>query len=261
MAPSSFRVVDLTQPLGGSTVLWPGSRTFSAEVVSELESQGSYARVITTPEHAGTHLDAPAHFAAGGWRAHEIPADRLIVPCAVFDVSEVCAADPDHSVQAGDIEELERRDGRLEPGWAALLHTGWGRFAGDASRYLGGAARGELHFPGLAPSAARLLLDRGVVGIGVDTLGVDPGRATEFPVHHLTLPAGLWQLEGLVNLGALPARGALLFVGALPLSEGSGAPARVLGLVERSAQLGPQEISIEAERGSEVPGGDGGRRW
>jgi hypothetical protein len=39
-------------------------------------------------------------------------------------------------------------------------------------------------------------------------------------------PAGLWHLEGLVNLDALPARGALLFVGALKLEEGSGAPAR-----------------------------------
>lgn len=235
MSPASFRVVDLTQPLDGSTILWPGSRSFSAEVVSELDSQGSYARLITTPEHAGTHLDAPAHFAADGWRAHEIPADRLIVRCAVFDVSAACAADPDHAVEAREIEELERRDGRLEPGWAALLHTGWERFAGDASRYRGGRGRGELHFPGLAPSAARLLLEREVVGIGVDTLGVDPGRAVEFPVHHLTLPAGLWQLEGLVNLGALPARGALLFVGALRLSQGSGAPARVLGLVEEQA--------------------------
>jgi kynurenine formamidase len=44
-------------------------------------------------------------------------------------------------------------------------------------------------------------------------------------------PAGLWHLEGLVNLDALPARGALLFVGALKLEQGSGAPARVLALV------------------------------
>jgi kynurenine formamidase len=46
-----------------------------------------------------------------------------------------------------------------------------------------------------------------------------------------TLPAGVWHIEGLVNLGALPATGALLFVGALALRRGSGTPARVLALL------------------------------
>lgn len=226
------RVVDLSQPLDGSTVLWPGSSAFSAEVVSEIGRDGSYARVITTPEHAGTHLDAPAHFAPDGARVDAIPAERLIVPCVLLDVSQACVADPDHGVEAAEIEELERRDGPLPPGCAALVRTGWDRFIGDAARYLGGQARGELRFPGLAPSAAALLLERGVVGIGIDTLGIDPGTAADLPVHHMTLPAGLWHLEGLVNLEALPPRGALLFVGALPLREGSGTPARVLALLD-----------------------------
>ncbi|MBD0282307.1 MAG: hypothetical protein ICV69_08965 [Thermoleophilaceae bacterium] len=50
-------------------------------------------------------------------------------------------------------------------------------------------------------------------------------------MHHTTLPAGLWHLEGLVNLHELPPRGAVLFAGALTLVEGSGAPARVLAVV------------------------------
>jgi kynurenine formamidase len=50
-------------------------------------------------------------------------------------------------------------------------------------------------------------------------------------VHHRTLPAGLWHLEGLVNLDQLPPRGATIVIGAVPLQGGSGAPARVLALV------------------------------
>jgi kynurenine formamidase len=80
-------------------------------------------------------------------------------------------------------------------------------------------------------SAAELLVERGVAGLGIDTLGIDPGHARDFPVHHLTLGAGLWHLEGIVNLGALPARGATLVVGALRLVEGSGTPARVFALL------------------------------
>ncbi len=69
------------------------------------------------------------------------------------------------------------------------------------------------------------------MGIGVDTPGVDRGCDPSNPVHNTTLPAGLWHLEGLVNLDALPARDALLVVGALKLADGSGTPARVLALV------------------------------
>ena len=107
-----------------------------------------------------------------------------------------------------------------------LALTGWERYLDDAERYVGG------DFPGFGSSAAELLLERGVVGLGIDTLGVDPGAATDYPVHHLTLPAGLWHLEGLVNLAALPPRGALLVVGALKLVEGSGTPARVFALLD-----------------------------
>ena len=31
-----------------------------------------------------------------------------------------------------------------------------------------------------------------------------PGAATDFPVHHIALPAGLWHLEGLIGLDAVP---------------------------------------------------------
>jgi hypothetical protein len=49
--------------------------------------------------------------------------------------------------------------------------------------------------------------------------------------NEVTLPRGVWHLEGLVNLHLLPARGATVFVGAIPLADGSGAPARVIAVV------------------------------
>jgi kynurenine formamidase len=225
------RVVDLTQPLGPDTVLWPGSTPVRAEVVMRIETDGSYARDLHTPEHAGTHLDAPAHFVADGARVDEIPADRLVVPCAVLDISREGRTFPDYALEADAIEEFERRDGPIAAGSAVLVRTGWEDYRGDRERYLGGETERDLGFPGLGANGAELLIERGVVGIGVDTVSVDAGSATDFPVHRRTLPAGLWHLEGLVNLAALPARGATLFVGVLRLVEGSGAPARVLALV------------------------------
>ncbi len=195
-------------------------------MTAEVDPDGLYNRALSTPEHAGTHLDAPAHFAPNGARVEAIPAERLIVPCAVVDVSAACAADPDHEVSADELRADEAKHGALPPGGAVLVRTGWDRYVEDHERYVDALA-----FPGLDASAAALVVERGCVGLGIDTLGVDPGSSTRFPVHHTTLPAGLWHLEGLVNLHALPARGALLFVGALRLVDGSGTPARVIALV------------------------------
>lgn len=225
------RVVDLTAPLSAETVLWPGLPAFSAETVGEYERDGFYARRLTLPEHSGTHLDAPAHFAPGGARVEEIPAERLVVPCAVLDVRDRCADDADFALSRDDVAALEARDGPLPDAGAVLLWTGWEDRATDAAAWLGDDAPERLRFPGFGASAAELFVKRGMAGIGIDTAGVDRGSDTANPVHHTTLPAGLWHLEGLVNLGALPARGALLVVGVLKLAKGSGAPARVLALV------------------------------
>jgi kynurenine formamidase len=223
-----YRVIDLTQPLGPATVLWPGSEPLEARVLSRIETDHSYARQITTPEHAGTHLDAPSHFAPGGAHADTIPPERLVVPCAVIDVRAECERDAGFTIEREHVEEAERRDGPVGEGSAVLALTGWERFAADAERYVGG------DFPGFGTSAAELLIEHGVVGLGIDTLGVDAGAATDFPVHNLTLPAGLWHLEGLVNLAAVPPRGALLVVGALRLVEGSGTPARVFAMLPQN---------------------------
>jgi kynurenine formamidase len=223
--------VDLTAPLSADTVLWPGLPAFSAETVGEYERDGFYARRLSLPEHSGTHLDAPAHFAPGGAHVADIPVERLVVPCAVLDVRDRCAEDADFALSREDVEALETRDGPLPDAGAVLLWTGWEDRADDAAAWLGAEAPERLLFPGFGASAAELLVERGTLGIGIDTAGVDRGSDTTNPVHHTTLPAGLWHLEGLVNLGSVPARGALLVVGPLKLADGSGAPARVLAFV------------------------------
>ena len=232
-------VIDLTQTLGPETVVWPGDDPVSFETTGEVHTVGSFQRKVLTPEHAGTHIDAPAHYVPDGITVEQIPVERLVVEAAVLDASQQCERDSDHAVEAADLEAFESRHGRLPNGGAVLLHTGWSRYQTDPQRMLGGDSLEDFHFPGFAGSAAELMVERGVVGIGVDTISVDPGVAAadnSWPVHNVAQPAGLWLLEGLSRLERLPPTGATIVVGALPLAGGSGAPARVLALVPADAR-------------------------
>lgn len=228
-ALSRARVVDLTQALGPATALWPGSAPFVATTVATYEVDGSFARELAVPEHAGTHLDAPAHFVPGGARVHELDPATFLRPVAKLDVRPWVGEDETATIGSDTIEELESRDGRIEPGCVVLLQTGWEAHVDDPDRYLG--PHGTTAFPGLALSGAQLLVDRQVVGIGIDTLSTDAGHVTSSEVHFCVLPSGAWQLEGLVNLDQVPARGAWLVAAPLNLLDGSGSPARVLAIV------------------------------
>jgi kynurenine formamidase len=218
------RLLDLTQPLGPATILWPGSQPFAADVEGEVNTDGFYARQLSLPEHSGTHLDAPAHFVRDGATVEQIPIGALVRPAVCLDVRELVGDNPSFTLSAAMIEAIEARDGVIPADTVVLVCTGWDRYHGDASR-------DTLAFPGIAADAAQLLVDRGVAGIGIDTLSVDAGHASTFPTHHITLPAGLWHLEGLTRLERVPARGAWLVAAAIPIVDGSGAPARAFAIL------------------------------
>jgi kynurenine formamidase len=204
------RVVDLTRPLDERTVLWPGSVPFEASGPAEYDEDGFWWRDLSLPEHAGTHLDAPRHRVPDGASVADIPAERLVRPALRIDAG-------DGGLGAADVEAWEAVHGRVQEGAAVLLRTGW-----DSD---------PLAAPGYRGDAAELLVERGVAGLGIDTLSVDAGDSSDFPVHRTTLPAGLWHLEGLTGLEAVPPTGATIVVGALKLPGGSGTPARVLALL------------------------------
>jgi kynurenine formamidase len=222
------RLVDLTQPLGPDTALWPGSRPFRATTVADYETDGCYARELELPEHAGTHFDAPSHFDPGGKHVDAVEVTALVCPAVKLDVRALVGGDPGATVDADAIRAIEDRDGTIPRGCAVLVHTGWDAYWQDAPRYLGDP---DLAFPGLTRDAAELLVGRGIAGLGVDTLSVDAGASSELPVHNIVLPAGIWQLEGLIALDRVAARGAWLVCAPMRLLDGSGAPARVIAIV------------------------------
>jgi kynurenine formamidase len=227
----SMRVVDLTQPLDANTVMWPGAPAPRAETILTVAHDGFYNRRITVVEHAGTHFDAPCHMVEGMATVDAIPADRLVRPLVVIDVSAEIAGHPDGVLTLEQVHAFEARHGRIPEDAAIFLRTGWEEFNTDPARYAN--APGELKFPGFGPEAARFLVEeRRAAGLGTDTLGIDPGFATDFVVHRTISHArGLWHVENLMNLKGLPPLGAWVVVGVVKLVDGSGGPCRVFALV------------------------------
>jgi kynurenine formamidase len=199
------------------------------ETLITIPGGGFYSQQWTFGEHSGTHMDAPGHFTLGGRLAPQITPQELIVPIVVIDISERAEADPDAVVTVDDVRRFERRHGRIPERALVCMDSGWADKVGDPLEFKGGPAFPGYHFPGFSGDAAMWLAEnRDVTGIGVDTLSLDPGNSTAFPVHVNFLATDRYGLENLNNLDRIPPRGATAFVGLIPWQEGSGGPCRVI---------------------------------
>jgi kynurenine formamidase len=223
------RFRDLTHTFtAGFPVFVPGTEP-ARETIADYEVDGFYAQRWTFGEHAGTHMDAPGHFVPGARMSPDITPAELLIPIVVVDIASKAARDPDATVEVDDLLRFERRHGRIPKGAIVAMDSGWARKVGDPRAFKGGDAFPDYHFPGFGEEAARWLAKRrDVTAIGVDTLSLDPGNSTTFPVHSGFLATDRYGLENLNNLDRIPPRGATAYVGLIPWEQGSGGPCRVI---------------------------------
>lgn len=234
------RMVDLSHSFDERTLYWPTAPSgFQLIRLHFGVAPGGFfyaANSFCAPEHGGTHLDAPIHFAEGRWTADQIPVERLIGPAVVIDVSAQASADADYRLSLADVQAWEQREGAISTGAVVLLRTGWGRRWPDRKRYLGDDTPGDasrLHFPSYGREAAAFLVDRGIVGLGVDTASIDHGPSRDFIVHQTASRANVYGLENLARLEELPEKGAFALALPLKIAGGSGGPLRIVALVPR----------------------------
>lgn len=226
--PAKSRFADLTHVFTEGFPVYTGDPP-TRETLVTIPVNGFYSQQWTFGEHSGTHMDAPGHFVLGGRLSPEITPQELIVPIVVIDISARAAADPDAVVTVDDVRRFERRHGRIPDGALVAMNSGWADKVDDPLEFKGGAVPADYHFPGFSGEAALWLAEhRDVTAIGVDTLSLDPGNSTTFPVHTGFLATDRYGLENLNNLGEIPPRGALAYIGLIPWEEGSGGPCRVL---------------------------------
>lgn len=235
------KILDLTHRFDERTLYWPTAPSgFQLTTIHRGKTPAGFfysANSFCAPEHGGTHLDAPVHFAEGRQAADEVPLERLIAPAVVIDVTRQAAADADYRLEVNDVRGWEARHGRIRTGSIVLLRTGWAARWPDAKRYFGDDTPGDasrLHFPSYGAEAARVLVEERRVGVlGVDTASIDHGPSKDFAVHQIAAAANVPGLENLADLAGLPEDGAWVMALPMKIGGGSGGPVRVVALLPR----------------------------
>jgi kynurenine formamidase len=234
------RLVDLTHNYSTETIYWPTEEGFKLDEGFEgITEKGYYysAKTFSAPEHGGTHIDAPIHFAKDGRTVDQIPLDKLIGPAIVIDVSNEALANSDYQVSIQDFLDWESSNGQIPERVIILLYTGYGRYWPNRLKYLGTAKKGkdaltDLHFPGLHPDAAKWLVEnRKINAIGLDTQSIDYGKSELFKTHRILSINDIPFFENIANLDKVPSTGALVIALPMKIEGGSGAPLRLVAII------------------------------
>ncbi|MEH1855101.1 MAG: cyclase family protein [Nostoc sp.] len=226
------RVIHLSHVIDVDIPQWSGDPTVEFETVAELNNDGYYLRRFSLGEHSATHINAPNSFHSSALGIDQYPAQSLVVPAVVINICQATADNSDYVLTIADVLTWEEEYGEISPGCIVLLNTGWEKKWFDKSAFLNHDAQGIPHFPGFGSDATQFLLDeRQIIGVGIDTHGVDPGQDNSFAINRLVLEQPRIVLENLTNLDQLPPKGTTLAIAPLRLRGGSGSPVGVLALV------------------------------
>lgn len=200
---------------------------------------GFAGEIVEASTHAGTHVDAPWHYAptSAGWPAwtiDEIPLSWFVGRAVVIDVSDLPTG---YLITPEEIaKRLNQLSHSITPGEMVLFCTGADAVWGTEEFFSYGC--------GLGKEAVLYLVDQGVRVIGTDAWSLDrpyPMIANEWttlqdskrlwPAHFAGIERKFSQIEKLTNLRELPAVGSTILCFPIKVKGGSGAWSRVIGLV------------------------------
>ena len=207
-------IYDVSVALSADTPTYPGDPGIEiSQFLSLANGDPANVSLIHFGAHSGTHVDAPAHFLAGGTRVNSLSLETLIGRVQVVEVPStidtINAAFINSNCQTGEVRFL----------FKTRNSTFWNHEApGFRSDYTS-----------LDAGAAQALVHLGVKLVGIDYLSVEKFGAETFETHHTLLSEGIVIVEGL-DLRQISAGVYELICLPLRISGGSGdgAPARVV---------------------------------
>lgn len=209
---------DLSQPVSHDGPCWPEQTPPSIRHDERAALTGFNVETIEMTDHTGTHVDAPFHHYDGAATVDQMPLEAFAGPALFVDLRDRVEAE----TEIGP-EQLEGRIDDLREGDFAVLVTGWGERRGITEEFL-------KRFPFLGGDGARLLLERGIVGVGIDALSIGGfgGPEVGVPAHAALLGADKTIVEELHVPAELVGRRAYFTAFPILLKGCGGAPARAV---------------------------------
>ncbi|MEE8397701.1 MAG: cyclase family protein [Desulfobacterales bacterium] len=185
---------------------------FGCETDDLPDSLGWAVDTLTLSTHAGTHVDAPWHYApvAEGKKSRtidEMPLEWFYGDGVVIDVRHKSRGSV---VGIDDLETaLEKIDYELKPGNIVMIQTGTDKLWGEAAYFESGC--------GMSKASTLWLIDRGIRVMGTDAWGWDrpfwaikeafektKDRSVLWGAHFAGIEKEYCHIEKLANLDALP---------------------------------------------------------
>ncbi len=214
-----MKIIDLTHLIAPDMPVYPGTEGPKFTPAYSYGQYGFRETVLSFYTHTGTHMDPPAHLFPDGTTLDRFPVSQFVGPACVIDCSDLGAG--------GRItmERVERCRALADRADFLLFYTGWDRYWGSP-RYFE-------DYPCIDEGVADYVLARGIKGVGLDTISLDPTSDGNLTLHKkLFRTRQLVAIENLKNLGLLGE--GLFTLCALPLhhQDADGAPARVVAILE-----------------------------
>jgi arylformamidase len=204
-------IYDISILLGKEEVCYPGDAPFSREEASSIQKGAAYnLSSLSLSSHAGTHIDAPAHFLKGAKTIDQYPAEYFVLP------AHVVAVEDKESIKPKSFQNLD-----VEKGDALLFKT-FNSISG-----LSCSCSFSEQFVYMSEAAAHLCVDSKVRLVGIDYLSIDRYSDEAAPVHRMLLENDILILEN-INLKNVPVGKYILFCPPLKIMDGEASPARAL---------------------------------
>jgi GntP family gluconate:H+ symporter len=205
--------IDVTATLDPArTPVYEGDAPMKFDFLKNMQAGDNFTlSVYSMGAHSGTHIDAPQHFIRTGGSVDQIPLDALIGFARVLDIAD--------GVQAIDAAELNKH------AWKGAKRVLF-RTRSSLRGWMDSAAF-HRDFAYIAPDAAQLLADAGVVLVGIDYISAEQFGAPAPRTHQILLGRGIPIVEGL-DLRPVQAGDYDLIVLPLRVRGHEGAPARAI---------------------------------
>ena len=232
-APFGFsEVVFLSHVVSEDMPIFPGDPHPRVKTLFTVEEDGFRLNLMRIGEHSSTHWGAPCHFNGGELCADDLDAADFFHPAVVIDVRAQTEADEDVRLRVADVEAFEAEHGQIPDDAMVILWTGFQDRWDRPKAFQNVGDDGLMHYQGFSGAVTQWLIDeRNIGGLGIDTLGVDPGTDERYRANTLLLAEHRIHLECLAGLEQMPPTGGWVVVGGTQNEGGSGSPATVFGLV------------------------------